>query len=338
MGSAGVLTSPSCTISGPASSFTVSGNNATLTLGLTFTSAFLGEHNITVNSYGKAANTAVIPLGVWTVSAQQTLTSTTTTLAANPATTASLGQPVVFTATVSAGGGAVSFLDGTAAIGTGTLLNGMASLTTTSLGVGTHSITAAYAGDAGDAPSSSAALAYTVTQKTSAATSTTFTASPATLLYGTGFSLKAMVTPAAATGSVSFTDNVVNNTGQLVTASPVPLTGGTAAATSTVLSVGNHTLTASYTGDGNYAGSSSSAVTVTVTPASSATRLTAMPQPVSFGSALTLAATVSSPGGTGSVTWMEGATALGKATLAQVGSTGTATLSLSTLKRRKRIM
>ncbi len=66
-----------------------------------------------------------------------------------------VGQPVTFTAAVSVPGpmaylvqsGTVTFLDGTGAIGTGTIdQNGRTTLTTASLAVGSHPITASYAG------------------------------------------------------------------------------------------------------------------------------------------------------------------------------------------------
>ncbi|HQU47703.1 MAG TPA: PQQ-dependent sugar dehydrogenase, partial [Casimicrobiaceae bacterium] len=96
--------------------------------------------------------------------------ATTTTLAssANPST---LGQPVSFTATVtgSAPTGSVAFRDGAATIAgcTAVALAGSgnartASCTPASLAQGTHSITAAYAGDAANAPSTSSALAQVV--------------------------------------------------------------------------------------------------------------------------------------------------------------------------------
>jgi hypothetical protein len=56
----------------------------------------------------------------------------------------------------------VTFLDGGTAIGTGTLAGGIASFTTSSLTAGTHSITAAYAGNAIFAASTSPALAQAI--------------------------------------------------------------------------------------------------------------------------------------------------------------------------------
>ncbi len=60
------------------------------------------------------------------------------------------GQAVTFTAKVTpaTATGAVQFLDGTTALGTGTVTGGAASLSVSSLAVGAHSITAAYAGNA----------------------------------------------------------------------------------------------------------------------------------------------------------------------------------------------
>ena len=77
-----------------------------------------------------------------------------------------LGAPLTFTATVTGTvpTGNVAFYDGTALLGT-SALNGsfQASLTTNSLAVGSHPITAKYAGNAANAASSSAALAIEVT-------------------------------------------------------------------------------------------------------------------------------------------------------------------------------
>jgi|GEM_PF-2345907 len=99
--------------------------------------------------------------------------STTTTLVSslNPSTH---GQTVTFTATVltefrraatpNAATGSVQFHDGAAMLGAPVPLgaDGTATFATDQLAVGTHSITAAYSGDANNAPSTSAALAQVV--------------------------------------------------------------------------------------------------------------------------------------------------------------------------------
>jgi Bacterial Ig-like domain (group 3)/Autotransporter beta-domain/IPT/TIG domain len=90
------------------------------------------------------------------------------TSSANPA---SAGTPVMFTATITSGGGGtptgiVTFKDGAAIIGSASLANGIATFTTSALAVGTHSITAAYAGVLGYAASTSAALAQAISVPT----------------------------------------------------------------------------------------------------------------------------------------------------------------------------
>ena len=80
-----------------------------------------------------------------------TLTPTTTTLTSS-ATSIATGQTVTFTATVTASStpsGSVTFYDGTTALATNALnASGVAVYSTSSLSVGSHSITAAYAGNA----------------------------------------------------------------------------------------------------------------------------------------------------------------------------------------------
>lgn len=92
-------------------------------------------------------------------------TKTKLTSSQNPS---KVGQPVTFTATLSAiiglppDGELVTFSNGTVALGTAPLLHGVASLTTSSLIKGTHSITATYAGDVNYIGSKSAALKQVV--------------------------------------------------------------------------------------------------------------------------------------------------------------------------------
>jgi hypothetical protein len=93
--------------------------------------------------------------------------SSTTTLSASPSP-ATVGQSVTLTATVSstsagAPTGTVSFLDGSATLGSVSLsANGTAAYTTSSLGSGSHSLTAQYGGDTTFAGSTSAAVTLAV--------------------------------------------------------------------------------------------------------------------------------------------------------------------------------
>ena len=90
-----------------------------------------------------------------------------------------------------------------------------------------------------------------------AATTTALTTSVTSTQYGDPVTLTATVAPSSATGTVVF------SSGATVLGSGT-LSGGTATLSTSGLSVGTYTITASYEGDGNYAESTSSAVTVTV--------------------------------------------------------------------------
>jgi hypothetical protein len=81
----------------------------------------------------------------------------------NPSTT---GQTVKFTATVTSlttkPTGAVTFIDGSTVLGTGTVAVGKASYSTSTLIVGSHNITAVYEGAANISGSTSPVLVQTV--------------------------------------------------------------------------------------------------------------------------------------------------------------------------------
>ena len=194
---------------------------------------------------------------VWVQTVSKASTSIALASSLNPAT---VGQSVVFTATLSpaAATGSVQFLDGATAIGTAVLSGGTASMSTAALAAGSHSITVAYAGDANCTTATSAAVAETVTKASSTAS---LSADNGTITYGQNVNLTASVSPAAATGTVQFLDGAT----VLVT---LPVSNGQVqVVTATNLAAGTHALTAVYSGDTAYNGSTSAAVTVTVTKA-----------------------------------------------------------------------
>jgi Glycoside hydrolase family 44/Bacterial Ig-like domain (group 3) len=183
---------------------------------------------------------------------------TTTTLSASAAQI-NAGQTVTFSVAITAASGStptgnITLLDGANSLGTAALSNGAAGFTVPSLAAGTHTITASYAGDAADGASTSNAVSI---QVNALASSVTLAATPATALTGQAISLTAAVTPAAATGKITFMDGS-NAIGSATLAS-----GSGALAVST-LSAGSHTLTAVYGGSAVYAPSTSSPVTVTL--------------------------------------------------------------------------
>jgi hypothetical protein len=84
-------------------------------------------------------------------------------------------------------------------------------------------------------------------------------ASSPTAAFGTTVTFTAAVTPTAATGLVTFTDST---TGTLL--GSVALNSGSASLATSALAVGSHVIVARYQGSDTHAGSTSSAVTVTV--------------------------------------------------------------------------
>jgi hypothetical protein len=91
-------------------------------------------------------------------------TSTTITISA-PSNTSVFGAAVQLSANVTPSGasGDVTFYDGSNILGISALAGGSATLTTKLLGVGARSLSAHYSGDSGNLPSTSVAVAHTVT-------------------------------------------------------------------------------------------------------------------------------------------------------------------------------
>ena len=240
--------------------------------------------------------------------------SETLTSSLNPATA---GQSVTFTAQMSdASGiptGTIEFLDGANVLSTQTVSNtGSASFSTSSLTVGSHTITANYE-PTGNFGASSASLIQVINGDV---TSTALTCIPNPINISSTAQLSATVTSAfgTPTGSVSFTDNGSS----LAT---IGLAGGTASFTYTGSTAGTHTIQASFAPAGSFAASSATcSEVVNVLPTTST--LTVAPATSTYGSAVTLTATVSpaTPPGpstpTGVVTFYNGASVLGTGTLA----------------------
>ena len=148
---------------------------------------------------------------------------------------------------------------------------------------GTYSIIAQYSGDASYNSASSASVQLTVAAPVPGIS---VTVNPSTITAGGSTTLTAQLagTPAP-TGTIQFLANGAN------IGSPVTLVAAVATLADQVFSTaGTYAITAVYGGDGNYAGTTSSAVTLTVS--SIAALLTASPQTI----------TVASPGASGSTT------------------------------------
>jgi hypothetical protein len=199
--------------------------------------------------------------------------ATTTSLSAS-ATQVTSGQAITFTAIVAPKSGSgvptgtVTFSDGGTQIGSVSLNSSeSAAFNTSSLAIGSHSITAAYTGDANFAASTSAPISVTISAPAKIATTTSVLASATQLTAGQNATFTGSVAPQSGTGvptgSITFRDGQT----QL---GVVALNGGEASVGSTNLAVGTHTLTASYSGDSNYVTSTSAGLTVTVATAPAA--------------------------------------------------------------------
>lgn len=193
----------------------------------------------------------------------------TTTAVTLSAKSVNVGAPVTVTAQVTSGGtavssGSVSFLDGTTQLSTATLdANGKGTWTGT-LAAGSHTLTASFGGTSAYAASTSASAALSVTQP-AAQSSVALALSAAHLAQGLPLEIVATVTGAGSatptpTGIVTYT----SGTTALGTATLDPT--GVANFTSTLLPTGDNHITATYSGDSEYASSASSAAVVSIEP------------------------------------------------------------------------
>ena len=245
------------------------------TANFTTSSLTAGTHSITAVYDGDSSFlTSTSSALSQTVSSNISPTTTTLTSSPNPA---SAGQSVKFIATVTSSGsgtptGTMTFSDGSATLGSSSLSQGKATFTTSALPAGTHQITAAYNGDSSFAASTSATLAQTVNGESSSKTTTTsLTATPNPATAGQPVTLTATVAviqngaatasassaSSAPTGSVAFLDG-----GTVLHTSS--LSQGQAAYTTSSLSAGAHAITAVYSGDSSFDGSTSDPLALTV--------------------------------------------------------------------------
>ncbi len=251
----------------PISGGSTSSERATLTI----SNLARGTHQIAAQFNGDSNNSPVTS-GALAVVVNPVNSSITLSSNINPSLNT---QSVILTAVVFARGptGTVTFYDGGAALGVGSLgppvpvSGGNASATATftvSLTVGTHSLTAAYSGDAINGPANSAALTQVVNGPPSASMTLTSNINPSA--FGQTVTFTAALYPSDVTGVVTFFDGAVG-LGIGIPGPPVPLSGGafepTFTFTTSALSVGIHSITARYSGDSQH-GATSAALTQTV--------------------------------------------------------------------------
>ncbi len=302
--------------------------SAGATASLTTSALTVGSHNITTSYPGDFNfDSSTSPTLTQTV----TGFPTTLTCTASPNPAFSIGFIASATAQSAFGTptGIVTFtISGTSSqvtVQTRPLLNGFTNILLANPGPGNYIVTGTYSGDTRFAPSTCTLSETGV----GTASNTTLGASPNPASLGQIVTFTAGVI-AAGNSNTAPAGTIVFTEGSATLASfPVNAAGSAAFSTST-LSVGSHTVIASYSGDKTYSPSTAS-VTETILLTGTATTLTAAPNPAAPGQAVTLTATVTPTNPTavaGTVTFLDNGSPLGTAT---VSTNGTATFTTSTL-------
>jgi large repetitive protein len=310
--------------------------NASGVATITLSTLSAGQHNITANYGGDTPDLA----SQSTVLVETVAKAPTTTVLATSNATVYAGSSVTFTAVASRADGVIptgtfSFQNGPTAIGTANLdATGTATFATTALAVGIHSITAVYAGDANDLPSTSAIVTETVQQ---IATSTTLAANNNPTPAGAVLQLTATLAATtlnsggtAVTTGGAFSGTVTFAEGGTTLGTGTVSAAGVATLSISTLSVGAQAITATFGGDTNYMGSASTPLLDTVALATTSTTLASNLTPSIAGKPVPLTATVAGNGGvaTGTITFLDGGISIGTGTL---NALGIATLTTSAL-------
>jgi hypothetical protein len=159
---------------------------------------------------------------------------------------------------------------------------------------------------------------------TPAASSVIITSAPNPARFGFPVTLSAVIT---GVDGINPTGKVVFKEGSLIIGT-ASISGATATITSTTLTIGVHSIVASYLGDDNYAGSASRPYTQTIGQGEAVTiTIGSSTNPSVFGTNVVFTATLN-PGATGTVTFSDGTSVLG---VANITSSGTASIAVNTL-------
>jgi large repetitive protein len=263
----------------------------------------------------------------------------TTTVVGSSGTPSAFGNPITFTATVSAndGGGSVAFsADGNPISGcasqslTPSGSSEQATCVTSTLPFGTHAITAVYSGDAGyETSTNSPAFSQDVSLTATSFTITVNSGSSATIDFGSTATLAESGLPVGATGSIAYSSG-----GTPLCTATVPSGSCT---TSASLAAGDYSSVAGvFTDtDGNYAGSTSTnTVDLTVDLVPTTTTVTSNVPSPTFGQSVTFTATVSPDDAGGTVAFSADGTVIGGCgaeTLTAVSGNGKATCATAAL-------
>jgi hypothetical protein len=188
-------------------------------------------------------------------------------------------------------------------------------------GHGDVTVLANYSGDNLRQASQSHSVTLAATRADS---SVILTSAPNPARFGFPVTLSAMIT---GVDGIDPTGKVVFKEGSLIIGT-ASISGASATITSTTLAIGIHSILASYLGDDNYKGSASRPYTQTIDQGEPATlTISSSINPSVFGTNVVFTATLN-PGATGTVTFSDGTSVLGVATIA---SSSTASTSVNSL-------
>ena len=239
-----------------------------------------------------------------------------------------VGHGVTFTATVSGSKGTptgqVIFYDGSTQpptnLGNSPVRAGVANLVVTTLTVGSHNVTSVYTGDSNFGPSVSNTVLESVTLTAPVLTTVSLISSPNPSQIAHNVTFTATVTPQSGSGTPTGTVRFYN--GATALGSPAALNGGVGILSTTALTLGTDIITAVYSGDSKFAGSTSPPLNQIVTvlpPILTSVALQSSLNPSELTQEVTFTATVTPKSGrgtpTGTVQFMDGTTILGTSTL-----------------------
>lgn len=228
-------------------------------------------------SYGGSSACGAVGCGVvYSLGILAAKTSTTTAVTLAPdSIQQGTASGVTVSATVSPASGSgsptgsVSFSNGSTQIGQATLSGGTATISynASALTANTYSIIASYSGDNSFSASSSSPVTLTVTSGSGGQNSTTTTlkiaANPSSTQSDVGSNVTLTASVAHANGSAVPTGTVTFSAGSVQIGSAA-LSNGTATYSTSALAAGQYSVVASYSGDPNYAASSSTGGTLDV--------------------------------------------------------------------------
>ncbi len=261
---------------------------------LTTSALETGTHSLTAEYSGAENFTAAVSPAV----PQSISKSSATVTLASSFDAVRYGQAATFNVAVSGGSttptGNVRLLNGSTTLGTVALVNGAASLTTNGLPVAMHTITAVYDGDAKNDSGTSRSFILTV-NKAAQPVNTSASANP--VAWKQFVTLAASVN-SAGNGLVAPTGTVVFKDGATVLGTSALSRLGRASISTNALSPGAHSITAEFSGDGNYEANTAAAMAQSISKGATAIRFTSSAKTTTSGQSVIFSAQLHSNAGT----------------------------------------